>query len=86
LIRERILTTGRYSSASPFPRKTKAIVRRRHNHPEDVETERASWHEKKAKRERVRAKRRRRKAWVEAELTGPSTLNESMTCGSISSP
>jgi hypothetical protein len=59
------------------------MARRRHNHPEDVETERASWHEKKAKR--MRAKRRRRKAWVEAELAGPSMLDESTTCGSISS-
>jgi hypothetical protein len=62
------------------------MAHRRRNHPEDVETERASWHEKKAKRERVRAKRRRGKAWVEAELAGPSTLDESTTCGSISSP
>jgi hypothetical protein len=39
----------------------------------DVQTERVFWSQKKANR---RTKKRRRKAWIKAQLAGPMTLND----------
>jgi hypothetical protein len=48
----------------------------RRMYPEDVEIEQAFWCEKKPERKRARAKKRwRMRAWIGAQLAGPSTLD-----------
>ncbi|KAM0901272.1 hypothetical protein ACQ4PT_020100 [Festuca glaucescens] len=54
----------------------RAMAEWRCNPPEDVEEEKAFWHEKKAERKRERDEKKRKKAEIQAELDGLSTLDE----------